>query len=54
MAVVAGPLWTMSERAAFELLEGDPYVETVLAGADVTGSETDVVDALDGAVGGDD
>ncbi|BAN04113.1 proton-conducting transporter transmembrane domain-containing protein [Ilumatobacter coccineus] len=30
IAVVAGPLWSMSERAATELLDGDVYVDTVL------------------------
>ncbi len=30
IAVVAGPLWDASERAATELLEGDPYVSQVL------------------------
>lgn len=31
VAVVAGPLWDMSERAATDLLDGEPYVTSVLA-----------------------
>ena len=30
VAVIAGPLWDMSERAATDLLDGDPYVTSVL------------------------
>jgi multicomponent Na+:H+ antiporter subunit D len=34
IAVFAGPIWTMSERAASELLDGEVYVTAVLDGGD--------------------
>ena len=30
IAVFAGPIWTMSERAATELLDGETYMSDVL------------------------
>lgn len=34
IAVISGPLWSMSERAATELLDGDVYVDMVLNDGD--------------------
>lgn len=41
IALFAGPLWTMSERAATELLEGDVYVTAVL------GDSAELADAVE-------
>ena len=30
IALFAGPIWNMSERAATELLDGEPYISAVL------------------------
>ena len=31
VALFAGPIWSMSERAAAELLDGEPYIDAVLS-----------------------
>jgi transketolase C-terminal domain/subunit len=40
VAIVAGPLWRMSEQIATDLLERTPYIVDVL-GATVGGEEVD-------------
>ncbi|MFK8023127.1 MAG: proton-conducting transporter membrane subunit [Ilumatobacter sp.] len=42
IAVIAGPLWDMSERAAVELLDGDPYIVGV-----VEPDDTEIADGAD-------